>query len=125
MLLKVLPFSEKENILNAISFPDDNSCRGGNPFQKAFVSFPLHRFNHSLLASICLFLIGIEFRLVRKGDGNRTILLLIPLSVVLFGLIGMGVTDLEPVNKNSQSYHGMKHKMPFIHTVAVPERVAV
>ena len=33
--------------------------------------------------------------------------------------------DFEPVNKNSQSYHGMKHKMPFIHTVAVPERVAV
>lgn len=68
---------------------------------------------------------GIESRLVRKGDSNRTILLLIPLSVVLFGLIGMGVADFEPVNKNSQSYHGVKHKMPFIHTVAVPERVAV
>ena len=38
-LFKVPPFDKQENVLKDVSFADDNSRGGGNPFQETFIDF--------------------------------------------------------------------------------------
>lgn len=68
---------------------------------------------------------GLSPGLIGKRKGNRPVFLFVFLSLKFLSFENVGKSDLSPGDAYPHTYHQLSNQRFFVHTVTVPERIAV